>query len=172
MKRSEWLEKSNQQEIIDRIKPSLTFPCVVKSANQGSSIGISILANADFDDFRKAINKSFFTYYLIADEWNNKSFDEKVEFVRTLTDIREGIGIPVKISSKIIFHPEELLSNLNQLFSEPEEGVLIESIDGESEILIEEFIEGKEFSCIVIENSNGSPVALPPTEIQKRKRIV
>ncbi|HMT29767.1 MAG TPA: D-alanine--D-alanine ligase, partial [Bacteroidia bacterium] len=105
------------------------------------------------------------------DEWNTKSFEEKVEFVRTLTDIREGIGIPVKISSKIIFHPEELLSNLNQLFSEPEDVILIESVEGESEILIEEFIEGKEFSCIVIENTDGTPVALPPTEIRKGKEL-
>jgi len=171
LKRSEWLGNTNQNDIFNKIIPSLTFPCIVKAANQGSSIGISVIANADFDTFRKAINKSFFTYYLAAEEWNTKNFDEKVEFIRTLTDIREGIGIPVKISSKIIFHPEELLSNLNQLFSEPEDGILIESIEGESEILIEEFIEGKEFSCIVIENSNGTPVALPPTEIRKGKEL-
>lgn len=92
--------------------------------------------------------------------------------VRRLTDIREGIGIPVKISGKIIFHPEELLSTLNQLFAEPDEEVLlIESIDGESEVLIEEFIKGKEFSCIVIADHDGNPVALPPTEIRKGKEV-
>ena len=37
--------------------------------------------------------------------------------------------------------------------------------------MIEEFIEGKEFSCIVIENTDGSPVALPPTEIRKGKEL-
>lgn len=171
LKRGDWIGNSGQKELYENLKPSLVFPCVVKSANQGSSIGVSVITTDDFESFRKAVNKSFFTYYLSAQEWNSKSFDEKVEFIRTLTDIREGIGVPVKISSKTIFHPEELLSNLNQLFSEPEDGILIESIEGESEILIEEFIEGKEFSCIVIENSNGNPVALPPTEIRKGKEL-
>jgi len=41
-----------------------------------------------------------------------------------------------------------------------------------SQVLLESFIEGKEFSCIVVEDMNGAPVALPPTEIRKGKGVV
>jgi UDP-N-acetylmuramate--alanine ligase len=37
--------------------------------------------------------------------------------------------------------------------------------------LIESFIEGREFSCIVLKNEDGSAVALPPTEIVKGKEV-
>src|SRR5690606_28600161 len=39
------------------------------------------------------------------------------------------------------------------------------------EIIIESFIEGKEFSSIVIEKQDGTPVCLPPTEIRKGKEV-
>ncbi len=45
------------------------------------------------------------------------------------------------------------------------------SVDGESEVLIEQFIEGREFSCIVIQNMDGKAIALPPTEIRKGKEL-
>ena len=38
-------------------------------------------------------------------------------------------------------------------------------------MLIESFIQGKEFSCIVVEDESGRPVALPPTEIRKGKEL-
>lgn len=171
IRREDWMQTEEQQQIFQQVTASATFPCVVKSANQGSSIGVSVVASPDFETFRNAVNKSFFCRLITLQEWNDLSFPAKVEWVRTLTDIREGIGIPVKISSKIIFHPEELLSNLNQLFSELEPQVLIESVEGESEVLIEAFIQGKEFSCIVIENVDGTPVALPPTEIRKGSEL-
>ncbi len=171
IKRQEWFKKNAPTDFYENISTRFSYPFVVKSANQGSSIGISIVTEDDEDKFRSAVDRSFFTCRLTRENWNEKSFKEKVELVRSLTDLREGIGAPVKISGKIIFHPEELLSNLNQLFSEPEEMVLIESVEGESEVLIEEFIDGKEFSCIVIENTDGTPVALPPTEIKKGKEL-
>jgi UDP-N-acetylmuramate--alanine ligase len=37
--------------------------------------------------------------------------------------------------------------------------------------LIEGFIEGKEFSCIVLEDEQGKAIALPPTEIRKGKEL-
>ena len=40
------------------------------------------------------------------------------------------------------------------------------------EVMVEGFIEGKEFSSIVIEDEQGNPVCLPPTEIRKGKEIL
>lgn len=169
--RGNWFSETGSRDFFHQVQTTLRFPVVIKSANQGSSIGVSVVAAADETLFREAVERSFFTFRLSKDLWSSMDFASKVEFIRKLTDIREGIGIPVKISGKIIIHPEELLSNLNQLFSEPEEEVLIEAVEGESEVIAEAFIEGREFSCIVVENTDGTPVALPPTEIRKGKEL-
>lgn len=170
--REQWLNRDHQKEIFRNAAVLPGFPMVVKSANQGSSIGVSVIGEHSFNEFQMAVDKSFFTMRIQRKQWIGLDFSDKVEFIRRLTDIRDGIGIPVKISGKIIFHPEELLSTLNQLFAEPEEEeLLIESIDGENEVLIEEFVRGREFSCIVISDHEGNPVALPPTEIRKGKEV-
>ncbi|HEX5001895.1 MAG TPA: D-alanine--D-alanine ligase [Bacteroidia bacterium] len=166
--REEWFSGTfNADEFVK----TLSLPFVVKPANQGSSIGVSVNTEASVDQFIRSVDKAFFTRRLYRNEWDTLDFETKVEWVRTLTDLREGIGIPVRIGSKIIFHPEELLSNLNQLFSEPGNDVLIESVEGESEVLLEQFIRGKEFSCIVIEGMDKQPIALPPTEIRKGNEV-
>ena len=169
IKREDWLKEKQKAEFIPKLK--VKFPCVVKSASQGSSIGLSSVARKNEKEFVAAVNKSFFIREIEKEEWDSLSFDAKVQLVRTVTDIREGAGLPVKIGNRTICHPEELFSVLIQLFSEGEKQVMLEAVDAESEVMIESFIEGKEFSCIVIENTDGEPVALPPTEIRKGKEI-
>ncbi|WP_317175057.1 hypothetical protein [Hymenobacter qilianensis] len=39
---------------------------------------------------------------------------------------------------------------------------MLTNIDGESQVLVESFVAGREFSCIVVEDPNGEPLALPP----------
>ncbi|MFI5220299.1 MAG: D-alanine--D-alanine ligase [Bacteroidia bacterium] len=165
--RNEWINAKTKESFFEKIKSTIGFPFVVKSANQGSSIGVSVIREDSLQQFIDAVNKSFFAHHLKKQNWDALNYDGKIEFIKTLCDIREGIGIPVKIESKIIAHPEELFSVIKQLFSENETEIFIESIDGESHVLAESFIEGKEFSCIVIENTDGTPAALPPTEIRK-----
>lgn len=169
--RKQWFESGDEKKYLEKIKSEIGFPCVVKAANQGSSIGVSVLGAEDGEAFVNAVNKSFFTYVLKKKNWEALTHDNKINFIRTLCDIREGIGIPVKIGNKIIAHPEELFSVIRQLFSENEPEIIIESTDSDNEVLVEAFIEGKEFSCIVVENTDGIPVALPPTEIKKGKEL-
>src|SRR6185436_942025 len=169
--RDSWLNAPDKKSIYENIKSVIGIPCVIKSANQGSSIGVTVLSKEDESEFEKAVNKSFFIYVLKKTEWEGLSHKAQVDFLKTLCDIREGIGIPVKIGNRTVAHPEELYSVIRHLFSEDEKEIMIESCEGDSEILIEEFIEGKEFSCIVIENADGKPVALPPTEIRKGREL-
>lgn len=157
--------------IMELVSKEVGFPCVVKSATQGSSIGVSVVEKSDQSLLRSALDRSFFIRRIHRVDWDPMTFQQKVNWVKSATDIREGIGIPLRIGSKIIFHPEELLSTLNQLFSEPEDEVVLEAIECENDVVIEEFIEGKEFSCIVIEDEKGVPVALPPTEIRKGREV-
>jgi UDP-N-acetylmuramate--alanine ligase len=179
LNRYEWVSGSHGETsfpvsgIFQKIKDEIGFPCVVKAANQGSSIGVSIVAE-DETKLSEAIDRSFFIYRLDKKSWHAKKEEQKVSFIRTLTDIREGIGMPLMVksasSSKVIYHPEELLEYINMGFISSDE-LFLESCDAESEIIIEGFISGKEFSCIVIRNEDGKPVALPPTEIRKGKEL-
>lgn len=172
---TEWQDENLQNLIVRKIKNEIGFPAVIKSANQGSSIGVSILnENSDEQQVREAIDRSFFLRRIRKDFWTSLSHVQQVNYMKSLCDIREGIGIPVKVSvnkeESIIYHPENLLNFINQQLQNHEE-VLLQSLDCETEVVVESFIEGKEFSCIVIRNEDGLPVALPPTEIRKGKEL-
>jgi UDP-N-acetylmuramate--alanine ligase len=156
-----------------RIESEIAFPCVVKPANQGSSIGVTILQKPTKAETRNAIQRAFFIEEIKSSEWKKNNSEQQADFIRTLADIREGIGMPVAVSSesnkkkRIIIHPEELLSFINEYFISHSDSLILEGLDSESEVIVESFITGKEFSCIVIRNETGEPVALPPTEIRK-----
>ncbi|MBS1650812.1 MAG: D-alanine--D-alanine ligase [Bacteroidetes bacterium] len=165
----------NKNSFFQAAKKNIKFPLVVKPANQGSSIGVSILNEADEHKFIKAVEKAFFIHYLKSNEWEKFNQTEKINYCKTLADIREGIGMPMRLSStqkhKItLFKPDELLEYLNEQSSNVSEFVF-EALDTESTVLVEGFIDGKEFSCIVLEDENGKAVALPPTEIRKGKEL-
>ncbi len=174
--RVEWLQTTDKASLLQRYKSELGMPLVIKSPYQGSSIGVSILKEENTEAFETAINKSLFIQQIRKDYWTGLSAEDKISFLRTLTDIREGIGMPVIINSlaaerdqRIINHPEELLQYLNS--DAWNDKVLLESMDGEETVLIESFIKGKEFSCIVIQDEAGEPIALPPTEIVKTQSV-
>lgn len=157
------------------VKEKIGFPCVVKPANQGSSIGVSILNAENETDFMSAVEKALFTRWLDANEWSTFSPEEKHAYVKTLADIREGVGMPLVISHPaeldrpVIYDPNALIAFLDQHLKN--DGFVIESLDGESTVLVEGFIEGREFSCIVLEDEAGRAIALPPTEIRKGKEL-
>jgi D-alanine-D-alanine ligase len=168
--REEWLSGS-AADLLSSVKRSVMFPAVVKAANQGSSIGITVLQQESPEEFEDAMNRAFFIRRITKNAWNSMDFQSKVAWVRELCDIREGIGLPLSIGSRMFYHPEELLSVLLDLFSDQEDELILTARDSESEVLVESFISGKEFSCIVIEDEKGIPVALPPTEIRKGKEL-
>jgi UDP-N-acetylmuramate--alanine ligase len=172
IKKEDWISGKAD----DKIKNSkIGFPCVVKPAHQGSSIGVSIVSENKKYELQSAINRAFFIRDISSEEWNSLNELSKVTFIRSLTDIREGIGMPVMmtISGRVekIFHPDNLQKKIEEGFVSGNKSIRLEGCDGETEILIEQFIEGKEFSCIVIRNEDNRPVALPPTEIRKGKEL-
>ncbi|MBI3511261.1 MAG: D-alanine--D-alanine ligase [Bacteroidetes bacterium] len=171
--KNEWTK--DPHSCFARAEKEIGFPLVVKAANQGSSIGVSILREKNQESFANAVERSFFERHLAAAEWKTFSTQEKNDYVRVLADIREGIGMPVQMrtsgNSEIIHHPDVLLERIEKYFEKNDNVIHLVSLDGESEVLIEGFITGKEFSCIVVEDENGKPVALPPTEIRKGKEL-
>jgi D-alanine-D-alanine ligase len=165
----------NPQAVFEKAQKEIGFPLVVKAATQGSSIGISILQKEDAPAFRQALGKSLFIRDIGAEEWKLADRLRRTEIVRAIADIREGIGMPVKMhgagATELVYHPDALLQKIDAHFAQSSGTLLLESLDAESEVLVEGFIEGKEFSCIVVEDEHGTAVALPPTEIRKGKEL-
>jgi len=151
----------------------LNYPIVVKAPAQGSSIGITILKDNDLQAFQKAIDRAFFIEEIDLEIWSRWQDNQRIEYIRKLIDIREGIGLPVHIldskglSLQKINNPHALIQFLNK--SGTNGFIKMASIDGEESIMLESFISGKEFSCIVIEDDNGQVIALPPTQIIKQQ---
>ncbi len=160
------LQNSNLETLFNELKTQLGFPFVIKPANQGSSIGVSIIDSDDLNIFSQKIDKAFFKIKWLKSVWDKMSQSQKNDYLRELCDIREGIGMPVIVNEFTFYHPEKLLDFLNTC---SQEFLYFETPDGESSIIFESFIKGKEFSCIVVQDLDGKPIALPPTEIIKGK---
>ena len=163
------IDNSDIDELSKDLQKQFGFPMVVKAPNQGSSIGVTIAK--DISQLREGINRALFKKAVDLISWKSFSAFEKKSFIARIVDIREGIGMPLYLESEIIQHPEELWHRLDELAAENIASVMLTSTNSEEELLIEQFIPGKEFSCIVIQNEDGAPLALPPTEIIKRQDI-
>jgi len=184
-------ELHDLKNIYQNVKNQVGFPFVVKPANQGSSVGVSVINNDNFEDFENAVLKSFFIQNFTPIDWINKDEKTKTQFIQKITDVKEGIGLPaiatVNNKKELIYNPDDLWALFSSEFEVPstqlknkakstnqqinKSTIQLESIYSETECLIEGFIEGREFSCIVLKNEDGTAVALPPTEIVKGKEI-
>lgn len=163
------LKEENLKETFQLLKDKLGMPLVVKAPRQGSSLGVSIVKENDIEAFHKAAKKSLFIEEVESSFWKKLSDEEKIRYVHDFADVRLGIGLPVYVLEHddfVIYNPKELLDYLNeQLVLKNNAVVAFQSLDAEEALLIEEHIKGREFSCIVVEDENGKPLALPPTEI-------
>lgn len=167
--RDEWINLTNKEAYFEEVAGELKLPFVIKAPNQGSSIGVSVIREADMEAFAQNVNKSFFIKTIDTSAWQNLGQEEKRQFIVSLIDIREGIGMPVYANDELIHHPDQLLQFLNG--QQEGQQVNLTSLNSEEYIMFESFIEGKEFSCIVVQDGEGKPIALPPTEIIKGKEI-
>ena len=170
--RSAWENTSDKSSLLNSYKKLFGNMFVVKAPHQGSSIGISVLEEPTLVDFTKAIEKSFFIHRIEHAEWVAFNAKDKQHYLARLTDIREGIGFPAQTpQGKTFYHPDALLNFLDEHFNTSKEIVFLSPIDTEDNIIIEAFIKGEEFSCIVVRNENGKAFALPPTGIRKNSNL-
>ena len=190
----------------ETVSHELGLPLVIKAPRQGSSLGVSIVKKSsvrgitfahvtssgtrqsdqgtarDQLAFFEAVGRALFRRTVQWSEWQQLDKSARLALVRQLSDIREGIGLPVvaqpmrhshlasDYEAKTITHPEELFAYLETQLKDFD-GVALQSTTGESQVLVEQFIAGREFSCIVVEDENGQPLALPPTEIVKGSEV-
>ena len=177
IKKGDWINSNYKSSIFEKIKTELKLPIAIKPANQGSSVGATILKDNSIEKFSEAIDKAFFIKTISKTVWVNKTESEKVLLVKDLTDIREGVGLPLRIMNyelgikNLVYNPENLFHELEKHFAESTDNIELQGLDSEKEVLIEGFIKGREFSCIVAQDENGKPIALPPTEIIKGQEL-
>lgn len=165
--RANWQNKLDKSIIFEALLARLGLPLVVKSPRQGSSIGVSIISQKDLAAFRKAVDSSFFEEDITATDWRQLTVLEKDKWLVRLIDFRSGIGLPVMVHGQIIYYPNKLLSYLDTYFTTHDDTITLASLQGEPSVLVESFIKGREFSCIVLQEAGSEPVALPPTEMLK-----
>ncbi|AKQ45938.1 D-alanine--D-alanine ligase [Rufibacter radiotolerans] len=165
----DWHATQDRAALLDSLVADLGLPLVLKAPHQGSSIGVSIIKEKNLQLFEEAVARSLFSLTIQKNDWTSKSAEEQLNFIKTLTDIREGIGLPVQTQDgQLVYAPEELLALLSTYFGQNgPETITLTNVESETQVLIEAFINGREFSCIVVQDQQGHPIALPPTEIRK-----
>jgi D-alanine-D-alanine ligase len=165
--RDDW-EQTDKEAFFDSLKTHLGLPIVVKAPHQGSSIGVKIIRTDDLDEFCKAVETCFFTVSMPANEWLDMSDEQKDEYAQNIANLDSAIGYPLVLedTGDYILSPVELGRMLDSRAEEvPDSNMVFASVDAEDDILFEEFISGQEFSCGVIQDDDGTAIALPPTEI-------
>lgn len=166
IRREAWSSKESVASYLEEIKEQIGDHFVIRPAHQGSSIGVSILNKPSVDDLEKAIDDAFFETKISRKQWQEWNKEEQELWIRTTCDIRDGLGLPIFLSDKKIYNPSQLAESLNEQFA-TKEVVHLKAIQSEEKVLVEDFLNGQEFSCIVLRTEQGTSLALPPTEIVK-----
>lgn len=156
--RDKWLK--NRCTYLDEINNEFNFPFVVKSANQGSSIGVSIAHNAE--DLEKAIDTGFGILKIKKNFWDTLVPKDKYEFLKKNITEKIEFEFPVTVDGNNF---GDAYSLMHYLDGNTDEEFFIHANIHDDEVLIEDFIRGREFSCIVLQKKNEEPQALFPTEI-------
>lgn len=162
-----WKEYSqNPVKILEDINLYVSYPCVTKPPTQGSSIGTRVVQKPL--QIREAILASFFKVEVDLVVWNSLTNEECYEQITQWVDLRTGLGLPLRdtVTQTLIYTPEELFYYLHSQ-AKQRESLILEALDSSDSIIVEKFLNGEEFSVIVIAGSNGEPIALPPTQIIK-----
>ncbi|MGG7663083.1 D-alanine--D-alanine ligase family protein [Dyadobacter sp. BHUBP1] len=170
LKYSQWVPK-DYPLLFQVLKKHLGLPLVIKAPHQGSSIGVAIVKEDSLEEFVSAVNQCFFQIELDAETWKELDEAEKLAWGQKIANLDEGIGFPVILDGKTIYHPTTLISELEIYFSEGNDHALLSSSNAEDQVLVEEFVNGQEFSCGCIQFDDGSPLALPPSEVIKMVQV-
>ncbi|MEZ0487663.1 D-alanine--D-alanine ligase family protein [Fibrella aquatica] len=165
--RDAW-NQADQGAFFTSLVNHLGLPVVVKAPHQGSSIGVAIVRENDLGTFQKAVGQCFFTTTLNLADWANMEEQAKHDYAQKTATLSSAIGYPLIIENtgEYAMHPADLIEKLDDEADEDADRLFtLASVNAEDELLFEEFINGQEFSCGVIQDDDGLAVALPPTEI-------
>ncbi len=125
--------------------------------------------SSSIDELREAVRVAGYQELIDLNRWDALSPFDRIDHIRFIADIRNGIGFPLKASvgnsHTLIAHPEELLNYLNIQANRMDHGSNVchlKSVLPPQPILFSQKIMGEAFSCVVIRRDDGAPhVALP-----------
>ena len=157
VERAQWLQESDQ--VVAHIQQNLKV-VVTKPANEGSSIGVRVVEAQDTNALKQAIDRAFFI--LRIDAWETQS--DPLVYLQRLCDARHGLGLPLWIEENYFTSAAQLQQFLE---AHPKQAHVLIGDCGESQVLVEDRMLGREFSCILIEDHQGKLLVLPPTEIKQ-----
>ena len=161
--REDWLD--NPSACL-RAAQKIPAPWVVKPAKEGSSVGVTRAGTQK--ELQAAIDKAFFLHTLFPAQWNRCSDEEKKEHIKEISSLKRGLGLPILLDGVVLFHPNDLLAKVTESMTNRDTPLRLEACLSEHTVLVEQAVHGREFSCIVVEDPKGKPVALLPTEILKK----
>ena len=166
---SDTWESGERKQIQKQMISTLGLPFVIKSPKQGSSIGVYIVKDDLFSSFEKAVNDAFFRKSIEKETWLSASSENRKLQIIDLISIKSGLGIPIKllVNGKIYHHPRDIQNAIEDHFKNSNQPCEVQANDSPTEIIVEKYTEGKEFSCLVLQTESGQPVACLPTEIIK-----
>ena len=156
--------EENPAEMCRQARSALPFPVVVKPATQGSSIGVRWVERPE-DLTEELIDRALARWRIRGEVWASMDETARRRWLMRLADLQEGVGFPVWIEDRVYRTPDALRDYLDGLSAGKE--VLISGRHQETEVIVEAAVKGREFTCIVMEDEQGRPVALPPSEIVK-----
>lgn len=182
IQRGTWQKASDKSQFVAAAEAYFgAYPIVVRPANQGSSIGVAIAKNSD--ELGQAIARAFFVAILSCADWAALTPEAQRDALHQMTDIRSSLGFPLLAHivgdksktahiSTHISTPLALAEFMASAAAEnPTNIVNLQALNSEQEVILESFIKGKEFSCVVVQDLDGQPFALPPTEIIKGENV-
>ncbi|HEV7379438.1 MAG TPA: D-alanine--D-alanine ligase [Dyadobacter sp.] len=149
------------------LKKHLGLPLVMKAPHQGSSIGVAIVKQDSLEEFVSAVNQCFFQVEIQASFWQSLDVEAKRTWAQKTANLDEGIGFPVVANGNSIYLPQKLIESVDAHFQNTQDSLFISSSNAEDQVLVEEYIEGQEFSCGCIQTADGKSLALPPSEVIK-----
>jgi D-alanine-D-alanine ligase len=116
------------------------------------------------EDFSRKMYQCFFQQVIQQKDWSKLTKRQKKNVLEKTLSLSEGIGFPLVLEEEVYYHPADLMKALDVYLKTNEEAILT-SVNAEEYVLIEEFIQGQEFSMGLIQDENFNVFALPPTEI-------
>jgi D-alanine-D-alanine ligase len=163
---SQWVP--NEYSLLFQVlKKHLGLPLVMKAPHQGSSIGVAIVKQDSLEEFVSAVNQCFFQVEIQASFWQSLDVEAKRTWAQKTANLDEGIGFPVVANGNSIYLPQKLIESVDAHFQNTQDSLFISSSNAEDQVLVEEYIEGQEFSCGCIQTADGKSLALPPSEVIK-----
>ena len=164
------IEKDYEESDVEQVYAFLEEQdkIVIKPSLGGSSVGVSVLSSpASRTAIKEALDRCFSRVTLQLINWPDYEEDQK-RVLLEIIDVEGGIGLPLEVGKKLISRPSQLLEHLQTTFKNKKtQSVTLQALQADPRAIVEPYIQGREFSCVVLE-SDREPMSLPPTEILKK----